>query len=128
MNGWAVTSDSCVVNYYDMTTGKLSRVTPADRVKAKTADKGLTGIGYKFAEAVAANNEYAQHGSGWVKLKTDVHALKDCYYSISYGHTQLSLSVDFSVGCSGLEPVVNFKSGVKKIATASGMIVPTVIR
>lgn len=128
MNGWVTTGDSCVVNYYNMTTGKLSRVTPADKVKAKNGNKELNGVGYKFAEAVNANNEYAKHGSGWITLKTDVHALKDCYYSISYGHTQLNLSVNFSVGWSGIEPVVNFNSGVKTLATASGMIVPTVIR
>lgn len=47
-----------------------------------------------------------------------------------WGYTaeEIDLIRNFNGTESGIEPVVNFNSGVKTLATASGMIVPTVIR
>lgn len=72
---------------------------------------GVLGAGHKFSESLSDNYYYAKSGTGYFKVKSDVHAKKDFYYYIAYGHSQLIASINFSVGIGGGDASISFTTG-----------------
>lgn len=104
-NNWAVTDNYCTVVYYNKTTGKAVD----NRQATYTTDgNGLKGAAHKFSMAINDNADYAKSGAGYFKIKSDVHAKKDCYYYIAYGHKTLTANISFSVGTGGADGSITF--------------------
>lgn len=124
-NDFAITSKSCKVKYYDMTSGEYKRTVNATAKSPNSLSTGTTGAGYVIDLVDSAKNQFAKKGSGYYNLKSDVHTKKDCYYVIGYGHTQLSVSPNFSVSKSGLNISISLSSGVNLLDSKSGKVVPS---
>lgn len=107
-NNWAVTSNSSSVNYYNVNTGAYYTTKSAT---FSQDGNGVLGAGHKFSESLSDNYYYAKSGTGYFKVKSDVHAKKDFYYYIAYGHSQLIASINFSVGIGGGDASISFTTG-----------------
>ena len=114
-NGWKSTTDNCVIYYYDMTTGEFADTANAVKVAPKNDQGGIGGAGYKIDTRPTGTNMFASKGSGNYYVKSDVHAMKDFYYYLGYGHTQLTVQPSFTVSASGATASVTFSSGVNEI-------------
>lgn len=113
-NDWAVTDDYGTVTYYKKSTGKA---TSSATATSATDGNGLRGRAHKFKMSANDNTEYAKQGAGYFKVKSDVHAKKDFYGRVTYGHTKLSMQVSFTVTPTGASPGVSFSMGTSKIAS-----------
>lgn len=107
-NNWAVTSNSSSVNYYNVNSGAYYTTKSAT---FSQDGNGVLGAGHKFSESLSDNYYYAKSGTGYFKVKSDVHAKKDFYYYIAYGHSQLIASINFSVGIGGGDASISFTTG-----------------
>lgn len=107
-NNWAVTNNTSSIYYYNINTGALYTT------KAATFSQdgnGVAGAGHKFNVSLSDNYYYAKHGSGSFTVRSDVHEKTDFYYYIAYGHSQLTASINFSVGISGADASISFTTG-----------------
>lgn len=107
-NDWAVTSQSSSVNYYVVNTGSFYSTQAATY---SSDGNGTKGAGHKFKVAIGDNYYYAKSGSGYFQLQSDVHAKKDFYYYIAYGHSQIFATINFSIGVGGGSASISFTTG-----------------
>ncbi len=122
-NGFAITSRSCTIKYYDMTTGAYLGATSATKLSPSSESGGIGGAGYKIDLVVPAENKFAKSGSGYYNVRSDVYGenvKKDFYYVVSYGHKVFLGEFGFSVGISGGECSITFKSALDEVATVRG--------
>ncbi len=126
-NGWSITSRSSSIRYFDMTSHAYKENRSGTKISPSSASGGIGGAGYKFPVVPTSSNLFAKNGQVTFKLKSDVHAMKDFYYYVAYGHTQLTVSPSFSVSANGITPAVVFNSGVKELSPKNGKIVPKAV-
>lgn len=107
-NNWAVTNNTSSVKYYNVNTGAYYTTQSAT---FSQDGNGVLGAGHKFQESLSDNYYYAKSGTGSFTLKSDVHAKKDFYYYVAYGHSQIVASISFSVGIGGGDASISFSTG-----------------
>lgn len=107
-NNWATTNNSSNIKYYNVNTGAYHTQSAAT---FSTDSNGTSGAGHKFNVSKSDNYYYAKSGSGSFTVRSDTHAKKDFFYYIAYGHSQLSPSINFSVGIGGADASISFSAG-----------------
>lgn len=107
-NHWVVESNTSYVSYYNVNTGSFYTSTSATFT---TDGNGTEGAGHKFMVSMSDNYYYAKQGGGTFNVRSDVHAIKDFYYYLAYGHSQLLASINFSIGVGGADASISFTMG-----------------
>ena len=107
-NDWAVESNTSNVKYYNVNTGSYYSQSTATFT---TDGNGTEGAGHKFNVSMSDNYYYAKSGSGTFNIRSDVHAVKDFYYYLAYGHSELLPTINFSIGVGGASGSISFTSG-----------------
>lgn len=107
-NNWVVESNYSAIDYYNTQTGQYYTTCSGTFT---TDGNGTLGAGHKFPLKINDNLHYAKTGYGYFNIRSDVHALKDFFYYIAYGHSQLFPSISFSIGTGGAAFSISFTSG-----------------
>lgn len=116
-NDWVVENNRSVVDYFYVSSGQAYGSFPA----TFTQDgNGTEGAAHKFVMQMENVLCYAKSGSGSFSVRSDVHAAKDFYYFIAYGHSRLTGNISFSVGVGGADASISFSMGVVTEASHSG--------
>ncbi len=109
-NDWVVESNTSYVSYY-----RIDGIPYTDLPATYTTDgNGTEGAGHKFNVGLQDNLYYARSGGGSFDIRSDVHAMKDFYYYMAYGHKEYTGTISFSIGKGGADASITF-SGVSVI-------------
>jgi hypothetical protein len=107
-NDWVVESKYSAIDYYNTQTGQYYTT----RSGTFTTDgNGTEGAGHKFPLKINDNLHYAKTGYGYFNIRSDVHAIKDFYYYIAYGHSEIWPTISFSIGTGGAAASISFTFG-----------------
>lgn len=108
-NTWTVTENMSEISYYHINTGDAYKSLPGEYHDDGNKTEGAC---HKFA-VLLDDYYYAKRGVGRFEVKSDVHAMKDFYCYIEYGHSQIVMSwPTFSIGSSGTDASIRFSLGV----------------
>ncbi len=117
-NDWYVENDMGWVDYYAQNTGAYHTSTFPEYTND---GNGMTGAGHKIDMTMDDNYYYAKQGHGYFDVRSDVHAQKDFYYHIEYGHSELWPTISFSVSLKGgFDGSISFSSRVNPVAKKTG--------
>lgn len=108
-NSWAITNNVAYASYYGIDTG--SYYTSGYPTFTSPTTGSWTGGGHKI-EVGLSDYYYAKSGYGQFYLQSDGLYQKDFYYRIEYRHNTVTLSLNFSVGFTGLSPSLSFAPGM----------------
>lgn len=120
-NDWAVEAETSYVCYSRSDTGVAAMSSTA----TFTQDgNGTTGATHSFLMRDDSNSlYYASNGNGSFTIRSDVHAKKDFYYYIAYGHSQLVASISFSVSTGGGDASISFSLGTVIVSSKKGELI-----
>lgn len=116
-NSWAIEYQMSDISYYGVDTGEAYTTISG----TFTQDgNGVEGAAHKF-NVLIDDYYYAKRGVGRFDVRSDVHAEKDFFYYLEYGHSQVSMSQpSFSVGSGGMDGSISFSFGVVSAGSTSG--------
>lgn len=121
-NHWVVEDNRSTVNYVHYASGEYYNSLPATLSFGENENKvEVSGAAHKFIMQQDTNLYYARSGNGSFTIRSDVHAKKDIYFYIAYGHTQLLMSSPtFTVGTGGADGSISFSIGTSTVASYTG--------
>ena len=97
-NNWYLLQNTSNINYYSLYSGAFYTDTTAEY--CEPTNGYWLGGGHRFDMTMTDNTYYAKSGGGSFKVQSDVHAMKDFYYYIEYGHAIVSPNISFGVSIS----------------------------
>ena len=116
-NDWIVEYEMSEISYYGVHTGET--YTSLEGVFSEDSN-GTVGAAHKF-NMLIDDYYYAKRGVGRFDIRSDVHAEKDFFYYLEYGHSQVVMSTpSFTVGSGGADGSISFSLGVVTAGSKQG--------